>query len=325
MPTISLAMIVRNESKYIERCINSVRGLVDQMVIVDTGSVDGTIELLHKNGVVPSSFEWCNDFSAARNESLKYCVGDWILVLDADEALARQDHGIIRRSVEGPHDLYEHKIRHYYMDGNAAMLGHTPEPYDDEYPYRYDDIGGRLFRNHIGLHYEGRLHEKLMPEAGLSVGWSDFIIKHYGKVNKAHERGKAAHYLELARQDYLERSFDPKCIFNYISHARIAGSWEDVAAGIEAYSDIGDPVPFSVAIIAGELAHQRGDYEQALHQYQDVLRACPTSVFALNRTAITLAAMGRLREAKLFAQESLRLSPGFTHSAQIIKEIEDAE
>lgn len=83
---ISLAMIVKNEEKNIARCLQSVKNLVDEIVIVDTGSTDNTINIIkeHQN-VNLHHYEWCDDFSSARNYSIEKTTGDYILVLDADE------------------------------------------------------------------------------------------------------------------------------------------------------------------------------------------------------------------------------------------------
>ncbi|MGN7939420.1 MULTISPECIES: glycosyltransferase family 2 protein [Bacillaceae] len=83
---ISLAMIVKNEEKNIARCLQSVKDLVDEIVIVDTGSTDNTINIIreHQN-VNLYHYEWCDDFSSARNYSIEKTTGDYILVLDADE------------------------------------------------------------------------------------------------------------------------------------------------------------------------------------------------------------------------------------------------
>src|SRR3990167_5438874 len=89
--TLSLCMIVKNEEKYLEQCLNSVKDLVDEIIIVDTGSTDKTKEIWKKfdfaHKIKFFDFKWIDDFSAARNESLKHAAKDWILVLDADEVL----------------------------------------------------------------------------------------------------------------------------------------------------------------------------------------------------------------------------------------------
>jgi tetratricopeptide (TPR) repeat protein len=85
--TLALVMIVRNEARCIQRCLDSVRGLVDQMVVLDTGSTDATVSLAQMAGAEVSHFSWVDDFAAARNAALALSRCDWNLVLDADEAL----------------------------------------------------------------------------------------------------------------------------------------------------------------------------------------------------------------------------------------------
>lgn len=85
--TISLCMIVKNESHNLHRCLKSVQGFVNQIIVVDTGSEDNTVEIARSYGAEVHFFEWCDDFAAARNYSLSFATGDWILILDADEEL----------------------------------------------------------------------------------------------------------------------------------------------------------------------------------------------------------------------------------------------
>ena len=80
-------MIVKNEAATLPKCLNSVRKLVDEMVVLDTGSINRTPNIAQQLGAKVHHFKWCNDFSAARNAALKYVTGDWVLVLDADETL----------------------------------------------------------------------------------------------------------------------------------------------------------------------------------------------------------------------------------------------
>lgn len=87
MAALSLCMIVKNEEKHLARCLSSVKDAADEIVIVDTGSSDKTIEIAESFGSKIFHFNWINDFSAARNYSLSKCSSDWILYLDADEQL----------------------------------------------------------------------------------------------------------------------------------------------------------------------------------------------------------------------------------------------
>jgi glycosyltransferase involved in cell wall biosynthesis len=87
-PFLSFCAIGQNEIINIERCLNSVKPYVDEMIVVDTGSDDGTPEIALQHGAKVSSFHWCDDFSAARNFAISQASGEWILTLDADEELA---------------------------------------------------------------------------------------------------------------------------------------------------------------------------------------------------------------------------------------------
>ena len=84
---ISLCMIMRDEEEHLERCLQSVEGVVDEIVIVDTGSVDRSIEIATAHGARIIHEEWRSDFAAPRNTGIDAATGDWILVLDADVGL----------------------------------------------------------------------------------------------------------------------------------------------------------------------------------------------------------------------------------------------
>lgn len=82
---VSLCMIVKDEEEALPGCLESVRGLVDEIIVVDTGSKDRTPEIAKKYGAKVFSFRWINDFAAARNESLRHATGDYIFWLDVDD------------------------------------------------------------------------------------------------------------------------------------------------------------------------------------------------------------------------------------------------
>ncbi len=98
-PTLSLCMIAKNEEDNIERALMSVRPVVDEMIVVDTGSTDRTKEIAQALGANVYDFKWTNDFSAARNFSFSKASGRWILVLDADEAISQLDYEKLRALV----------------------------------------------------------------------------------------------------------------------------------------------------------------------------------------------------------------------------------
>lgn len=145
-PLLSLCMIVKNESEHLARCLTSAQPYVDEIVIVDTGSQDDTVEIAQQFGAKLDYFEWCDDFSAARNYALSKVSGEWILHLDADEELV-VEHPNFRAQLQPRSDLLGCAItRIDLIPGSDALLG----------GFRL-----RLFRNLPEFRYVNRYHEQL--------------------------------------------------------------------------------------------------------------------------------------------------------------------
>jgi glycosyltransferase involved in cell wall biosynthesis len=144
-PLISLCMIVKNEEAILPRCLASVQAVVDEMIIVDTGSTDHTREIALAAGAQLYEFEWIDDFSAARNYSLAQASGRWILVMDADEELERDSGQRMRKLAQADEaDAYLVIQRNFYRN----RLQHT-----------LDIPLLRFFRNHPNYRYRKRYHE----------------------------------------------------------------------------------------------------------------------------------------------------------------------
>ena len=83
-PSVSACMIVKNEADNLDRCLRSLKGAVDDIIVVDTGSTDETVSIAKRHHAQVLTFTWCDDFAAARNESIRHATSDWVLWLDAD-------------------------------------------------------------------------------------------------------------------------------------------------------------------------------------------------------------------------------------------------
>jgi glycosyltransferase involved in cell wall biosynthesis len=160
---ISLCMIVKNEEACLERCLKSVHKYVDEIIIVDTGSTDRTIEIAKNYGAGIYHHPWENDFSKHRNQSLSYATGDWIFQLDADEELFAEDGPRLREAVrEGKADYFHCRFYDTKKDGSVHGVFYLI----------------RLFRNRMGMGYVRKVHNQL--QAGGVGAYSGIRIRHYG-------------------------------------------------------------------------------------------------------------------------------------------------
>ncbi|MFC1562217.1 glycosyltransferase [candidate division KSB1 bacterium] len=169
-PRLSLCMIVKDEEHTLPKCLNSVKDIVDEIIVVDTGSTDRTVEVAREYGAIVRHFEWVDDFSSARNESLKHATGDWILYLDADEMVhpdhARRIHEVIERN-----DIMA-----------VSMIEHIPQQEGNLFTTTASDYC-RLFRNDPALAFTGRVHEQILPSinaVGGKVLKTSIRIDHWG-------------------------------------------------------------------------------------------------------------------------------------------------
>ena len=153
--TISLFMITKNEEKNIANCLNSAKEIADEIIVVDTGSSDKTKQIARKFGAGVSDFKWNDDFSAARNESIKNAAKDWILVLDADEVLDGDGIKEIKNLVESKNaDGYLMAQINYTNESNiAGFMPAIDKRLNNGYRGFYVSLIARLFRNKKDYHF----------------------------------------------------------------------------------------------------------------------------------------------------------------------------
>lgn len=164
MQTISLCMIVKDEEGVLARCLKSVSGAVDEIVIVDTGSSDRTREIAREMGAKVFEFVWIDDFSAARNASFSYATMDYILWLDADDILPGDQCKKLAALKNG-------------MDGSvdAYMLPYCLS-FDENGQPTFNYYRERLLKRAAGFVWEGAVHECIAPRGKIS--YVDIRIYH---------------------------------------------------------------------------------------------------------------------------------------------------
>ncbi len=216
--SISLCMIVKNEAEFTERCINSVKGLVDQIVVVDTGSSDNTVEIAKRLGSEAYHFEWVDDFSAARNESLRHAKGDWILVLDADETIAASDLGRIKQLIaDNEYDGYALVQRNYTDDTyREDFVWAVNDAYEESSRFTgwVPRLIVRLFRNKPEIRFEGVVHELVegsIEKSGGKYFPANVPIHHFNALKAVPVlAGKAAYYRRTVRKKLAAEPENPR-------------------------------------------------------------------------------------------------------------------
>jgi len=166
-PFLSVAMIVKDEEHNIRRALDSIRDVVDEIVVVDTGSSDRTPEIVREYTDKLYFHEWKNDFSEARNNSLRYVTGEWVLILDADEEVSQEFRNGIRDFLlslsRDVNTIYLPTIS--YMDWDFKKTETASIP--------------RIFRNGT-VHYENIVHNQAIYKP--KVINANFVIYHYGYI-----------------------------------------------------------------------------------------------------------------------------------------------
>lgn len=185
-------MIVKNEEAFLPGCLESVQSFVDEMIVVDTGSQDRTVEIARSYGAKVHHFPWIDDFAAARNESLRHATSDWIIYLDADERLVCCD------PLDGPRQAIEVEGADAYT---VPILSHKR---NGEQRFIQTAYNIRLFRRFPGIRFEGQVHERVEPflqKIRANQRLATFRIEHLGyDIDYSEEQKKLQRNLALIRK-----------------------------------------------------------------------------------------------------------------------------
>ncbi|WP_163852955.1 glycosyltransferase family 2 protein [Paenibacillus elgii] len=274
---LSLCMIVKNEEKTLRRCLESVKDIVDEIIIVDTGSTDTTKAIASEYTSLVFDFEWINDFAAARNESIRRATGRWILWLDADEYIQKEQNGQLR-----------HYLSHLDHPSNAtgivlpilSYIGAT----EVESNSFVESNSVRIFLNHHNLFFKGAIHEQVSSN-GDPIRYINhaFYIYHTGYTNQVNqEKNKSTRNLqifeELQRKNQLNSPYDFFTLANEYSKIK--------------------------------------DYRKALYYYEKSHRKCKENNYwiphCFDRMIIIYNELKRYKEAFEITEVCLKRWPDFT-------------
>lgn len=346
---LSLCMIVKNEETILPKCLGSVKGVVDEIVILDTGSTDRTVKIAQEFGARVYHFEWCNDFSKARNESLKYVQGDWVLVLDADEVLVSGVVPNIKRAIKSDRYLLVNLMR---QEVQAAQ-----SPYS---------LVSRLFRNHPDIYFSRPYHAMvddsvtlilskepqwqvgdLSQVAILHEGYQKSAIAQRDKFSKATkamegflalhptdpylcsklgalyvESGRIAEGIQLLEQGLASQRSAAHVLYELHYHLGIAYTHQQhLDLAIAHYQSATQVAIYPMLKLGaynnlGNLKLAAGDLTGAQKTYETALQIDGNFAAGHYNLGMTLKAMGLLQEAIAAYQQAIQLNPAYAEAYQ---------
>jgi tetratricopeptide (TPR) repeat protein len=326
-PRLALSMIVRNAARDLPRCLESMRGIVDDMVLADTGSTDDTIAIAQAAGAHVACIPWENDFARARNLALAELrarsPAEWVLTLDADEMLdsyAAEAIAPLLRSDEFAG--YTVPIRNYFRSRNtriwdcAAVENDGRLPASREFPAFVAHGNVRLFRNDPEIYFVARVHESVGPrilELGRRVRQCDLVIHHFGSAADPETMArKNSFYRELGRQKVLEMPQNAQAHFEL--GLLEFDNFHDYAAACSCFARACELSPrLTVAWLFLGLARSRlKNYDEALVALQKCERLGYAAPLLPETKGDVFYNLGRFREGARCYERALRKAAGST-------------
>ena len=283
--SVSLCMIIKNEEKNLPRCLQSLKPIVDELIIVDTGSTDRCRIIAELFGARVFDYPWNGDFSAARNVSLEHATGNWILVMDADEVIAPQDHEHFRQLLKtstGKNTAFEVTTRNYMTKMNAEHW----QANDGLYPEQ--EAGGgwipsnkvRLFTNLKTIRFTNPIHELVdqsLAQARITARKSSIPVHHYGYLDKERQQEKGEKYYLLGKK-------------------KLAETGENDCTALS-----------ELAIQAGEI----GRYAEAVELWSKVLELVPDLPLAYFNLGFVYLQMGKFTESRDASAKAMKLKRNY--------------
>ncbi|MEG4204662.1 tetratricopeptide repeat protein [Microcoleus sp. Pol7_A1] len=346
---LTLCMIVKNEEATLSRTLDSVKGVVDEIVVLDTGSGDRTREIARGYGARVYDFEWCDDFAAARNECLKHAQGDWILVLDADEVLVPQILPQIKEGIQSDRLLLINLIR--------QEIGASQSPYS---------LVSRLFRNRPDIRFSRPYHAMVddsvaeilhreptwkiasLPDVAIwHSGYQKDAIAAKSKFQKAQaameryiayypndayacsklgalyvEIGQIGRGIDLLTRGLAAAAIDDSIVYELNYHLGIAyrqqqqfvKAKEHYQAAIN--TDVIPALKLGAYNNLGNLLKDEGDLKSAEKAYKAALKIDPSFATGHYNLGLTLKAAGNLADAIAYYRQAIKIAPEHAEAHQ---------
>ena len=317
--TLSLCMIVKNEEKNIRRSLESIKPVVDEMIVVDTGSTDRTKDIAKELGAKVYDFQWKDSFSDARNFALSKATSDWILILDADEVISPLDHEALKQLIaKGPRiqgskgsrknseetlsdprileSLNASPVAYLFITRNYVQPTNIAGWVGNDGKYRAEEAGTgwfpgekvRLFPNDGRITFRNPVHERVEPaleSLGISIKQCAIPIHHYGMLDEGKTQSKSENYYELGKKRLAEMGGkDFRAVYDLAVQASGIGRYGEALEYFQ--KAIALKPDFAKAHESlGNTYYNLKQYEQAILWYQKSLELNPSSRDAMVMSA----------------------------------------
>ncbi|MEW6002828.1 MAG: glycosyltransferase, partial [Nitrospirota bacterium] len=330
--SISLCMIVKNEEQNIARALSSVKPVVDEMVVVDTGSTDRTKDIAKAFGAKVYDFAWTDSFSDARNFSLSKASGKWVLVLDADEVISPLDHERIRKLLipskppvsqsQISQSQVSRPVAYSFTTRNYVDQINTIEWTANDGSYMKEEAGTgwfpgdkvRLFPNNAGIRFAYPVHERIEPSlarAGVDIRRCDIPVHHYGKLNAKRSTERAELYFELGKKRLAEQGEqDVMALYDLAVQASEINKYEEALEYLQKV--IPAKPDFARAYLSmGNAYFNLRKYEDAINAYRKALEIDARLPNAMSQYAVCEIHLGKAEDAIPLLEELLRNEPSY--------------
>lgn len=299
-PTLNVCMIVRDEQRTLARCLESVHAVADEVIVVDTGSRDDTVSVATDFGAKVFHFEWCDDFAAARNESLTHATCDWVLSIDADEELSSASLSLLKKAIRNPWCLL------YIVKNDNGPKSRSG---------RFNWLG-RLFRNHPQVKFSRPYHETVRPsvESLLSKDsrWHisrepNIVILHdgYTQPQSPENRSRGLRIME----DYIRKNPNDAYILNKLGGTYCDLGQFEIAEKCLNKAIILNPNSAETNYNFGLVLQEMGKLDIAIQYYKKTIAFDPYFIEAYSSLGATYGQKGMVDEAIVEFRKALTIDP----------------
>jgi len=288
--TLSVCMIVKNESETIGRCLESIKSVASQIVVVDTGSADTTPEIATRMGADVIRSDWRDDFSYSRNISLSSATGEWILWLDADDVVPSSSLPLINElKAKAPDRVFSFVVKNE-KPGNTGS----------------EFMQARMFPNRPDIRFERRIHEQMMPSAlrlGMRLEKTTAVIEHHGYGDPEKVKEKSGRNVRLLLVEWNEKKPDAVMAVEIADSYFTLGdfgnaeTWYRMVLSVPACERAMPEIASQAYLGMGNINNRRERFSDAIDLLRKSVRLCPSRADALFSLAVAQDLSGDLDAA----------------------------